>query len=121
MTAKQAAVLVALNAVLSLALLAAYELWLAPAPAPKFAVVDVGELYRLQEQRVAAVLVKRDASEAERASALARVAAFGQEVSALLESLPDECQCLILARGAIVGPAPRLLDLTPEARRRLGL
>jgi hypothetical protein len=121
MNAKQAAVLVALNAALCLILLAGYALWLAPAPAPKLAVLDVGELYRLQEQQVAAVLVKRETSEAERASALARVAAFGQEVSALLESLPEECDCLLLARGAVVGPAPLLPDLTPEARRRLGL
>lgn len=121
MNIKQAAVLVGINVTLSIALLAAYGLWLAPALAPTFAVLDVGELYRLKENLVAAVLVKRDASDEERATALKRAAAFGLEVTTLIQSLPEECHCLILARGAIVGPAPILPDLTPEARRRLGL
>jgi hypothetical protein len=41
-------------------------------------------------------------------------------VSKLIQSLPEECGCLVLARGAVWAPAP-LIDLTPEVRRRLGL
>ncbi len=121
MNARQAALLVATNAALSIALLAGYAHWLAPAKPPTFAVLDVGELYRLKENQVAAVLVKRDASDEERASALRHAASFGQEVTTLIQALPEECRCLILARGAVVGPAPLLPDLTPEVRRRLGL
>jgi len=118
---RHTALLVAVNALTSVAAVAGYALWLAPAPAPTLAVLDVGELYRLKEKQVAAVLVKHDANDTDRAAALARAAGFGIEVSSLIQSLPEECHCLILARGAVVGPAPLLPDLTPEAGRRLGL
>lgn len=121
MNARQAAALIATNAALTVALVAVYAYWLAPARATSFAVLDVGELYRLKEHQVAAVLVKRDASDEDRAAALKQAAAFGPEVTALLQALPEECRCLVLARGAVIGPAQRLPDLTPDIRRRLGL
>ena len=83
--------------------------------------LDVGELYRLKEAQVTTMLVKREATDEERATALKRASAFGMEMTHLIESLPTECRCLILARGALVGPANQLPDLTPEVRRRLGL
>ena len=88
---------------------------------PALAVLDVAELYRLKELQVAAVLVKRDASDEERAGALRRAAGFGTEVSTLLQALPGECRCIVLARGAVMGSEPLLRDLTPDVRRRLGL
>jgi len=121
MSIRQAAALVALNALVTMILIAGYASWPAPVRAPAFAVLDVGEIYRAKENQVANVLVKRDASEEDRAAALKRAAVFGLEVAALIETLRDECGCLILARGAVVGPATRLPDLTPEVRRRLGL
>ena len=121
MSLRHAALLLAINAALTAALVAGYALWLAPSRAPALAVLDVGELYRLKENQVAALLVKREASGEDRAAALKRAADFGLEVGSLIQSLPDECRCLVLARGAIVGPAPQLRDLTPEVRRRLGL
>ena len=79
------------------------------------------ELYRLKESQVAAMLVKRDTSDTDRAMAIQRVAAFGGEVSKLIESLPEECGCLVLTRGAVLGSGAQLIDLTPDVRRRLGL
>jgi hypothetical protein len=119
--ARTAAILVLTNALLSAVLIGAYALWFAPQSVPALAVLDVGELYRLKETQVATVLVKRDSTVEDRALALQRAAAFGLEVTSLIQSLPDECRCLILARGAVVGPAPLLPDLTPEVRRRLEL
>ena len=121
MSRRHAALVLAGNALLSAALLAGYALWLAPPRPLSLAVLDVGELYRLKERQVATVLVNRDASHEDRALALERASAFGVEMTALIESLPEECRCLILARGAVVGPSPLLPDLTPEVRRRLGL
>jgi len=121
MTLRQAAFIVAVNVLVTVMLLAAYAAWSAPARAPAFAVLDVGEIYRAKENQVASVLVKRDASEEDRAAALKHAAMFGLEVAALIETLRDECGCLIIARGAVVGPATRLPDFTPEVRRRLGL
>jgi hypothetical protein len=119
--AKGAALLVGANALVSAALIALVHLWLVPERMPPVAVLDVAELYRLKELQVAAVLVKRDASDEERTGALRGAAGFGTEVSTLLEKLPDECRCVVLARGAVVGAAPLLRDLTPDVRRRLGL
>lgn len=125
MTRRDAALLIAINAVVSAvvsaALMALGATWLQRTHRPAFTTLDVAELYRLEESQVAAVLVKRDASEAERAGAIQRAAAFGAEVSTLIEALPEECGCLVLNRGAVVGSVPRLPDLTPDVRRRLGL
>ena len=121
MSARTAVIVVLANALLSALILVAYALWFAPAAAPRLAVLDVGELYRLKETQVAKVLVKLDATHEDRALALQRASAFGLEMTNLIQSLPEECHCLILARGAVVGPAPLLPDLTPEVRRRLGL
>jgi hypothetical protein len=107
------------NALVTAALIGAYALWLAPQP--RFALLDVGELYRLKESRIAAVLVKPDSGEAQRLAALEEAAAFGDALNGLIEALPGECRCLILARGAVVGNPESLPDLTPEVRRRLGL
>jgi hypothetical protein len=118
---KSAALLVLANALLSALIVVAYALWFAPPAAPRLAVLDVGELYRLKETQVAKVLVKPDATHEDRAQALQRASAFGLEMTNLIQSLPEECHCLILARGAVVGPGPLLPDLTPDMRRRLGL
>lgn len=112
---------VGMNAVLSAALLFGYALWMAPPPAPRFAVLDVAEIYRLKEMQVTAVLTKRDATDDERSGALKAAGTFGSEVTSLLRALHEECQCLVLARGAVIGQPQALPDLTPDVRRRLGL
>ena len=73
-------VVVAVNALVSAALIAAHANWIAPQP--RFALLDVGELYRLKESRIAAVLVKPDAGEAQRLAALEEAAAFGEALNA---------------------------------------
>ena len=121
MNIRTVALLLFANLLLSTSIIGAYARWFAPSTSPTLAVLDVGELYRLKETQVATVLVKRDATNEDRAQALKHAAAFGLEMTRLIESLPEECRCLILARGAIVGPAAQLPDLTPDVRRRLGL
>ena len=121
MNLKTFTLLIVANVLLSALVVLAYALWFAPAAAPRLAVLNVGELYRLKETQVAKVLVKLDATQEDRALALQRASAFGLEMTNLIHSLPEECHCLILARGAVVGPGPLLPDLTPEVRRRLGL
>lgn len=113
--------LVGMNALLSAALLFGYALWMMPPPVPRFAVLDVAELYRLKEMQVTAVLTKRDATEDERSGALKAAGTFGTEVTTLLRALHEECQCLVLARGAVIGQPQALPDFTPDMRRRLGL
>ena len=120
MTGREPALLMGINALVS-AVLVAGSHWLLPSQKPVIAVLDVAELYRLKESQVAAVLVKRETSDAERVTAIQRAAAFGTDMTALIEALPAECGCLVLTRGAVVGSGARLTDLTPDVRRRLGL
>jgi accessory colonization factor AcfC len=102
------------------ALVTAVLVWM-PWGGPAFAVLDVAELYRLKERELTAVLARPDATHAERAQALEQAAAFGTQMRTLLETLPTECRCLLLARGAVLGTGNSLPDLTTQARRRLGL
>ena len=94
MNTRTAALLVLANVLLSALVVLAYALWFAPAAAPRLAVLDVGELYRLKETQVAKVLVKLDATHEDRALALQRASAFGLEMTNLIQSLPEECHCL---------------------------
>ena len=121
MTRRDAAYLLALNALVSVALLTAGAHWVFGPQKTAFAVLDVADLYRVKESQVAAVLVNHNASETERTTAIARAAAFSTELTALIETLPEECRCLVLARGAVIGATPPLPDLTADVRRRLGL
>ena len=121
MTRREAIYLLGLNALLSAGLFAIGSHWIAARSQIRVAVLDVGELYREKESRVAALLVNHQASQAERQSALDRATAFGAEVTALLGALPTECRCLVLSRGAVIGAPDHLADLTPDVRRRLGL
>ena len=121
MTRFDAARLIAINAVVSLAMVAGVSAWQSRAQKPTFGTLDIAELYRLKESQVAAVLVKRDSGDTERVLAIQRAAVFGADVSKIIQTLPDECGCLVLARGAVLGSSAQLVDLTPDVRRRLGL
>ena len=121
MTRLDAARLVAINTVVSLALAGGVGAWMQRTQKPTFGTLDVAELYRLKEAQVAAVLVKRDSGDAERTLAIQRAAIFGAELSKLIDTLPEECGCLVLMRGAVLGSGAHLVDLTPAVRQRLGL
>ena len=121
MSARHALMLTLVNALLSMSFLLVYALWLSPPPPPTLAVLDVAELYRLKETQIAAVIVRSEATDQERLTALQRAERFGAEMTAMIQALPEECRCLIFARGALVTHDSDLRDLTPEVRRRLGL
>lgn len=121
MTRLDAARLIAINLVASLAVATGVAWWMQGHRAPAFGTLDIAELYRLKESQVAAVLVKRDSGDADRLLAIQQAAAFGAQVSKVLESLPQDCGCLVVAPGALLGTSTQLIDLTPQVRRRLGL
>jgi hypothetical protein len=121
MNAKAALAVLVANALVSAALVLGHAAWISPPRAPRLAVLDVAELYRLKEKQITAVLTRLDATDEERAGALKGAGAFGTELTMTLQALHEECRCLILARGAVIGEPQALPDLTPDVRRRLGL
>jgi hypothetical protein len=116
-----AAVLAASTAV-SL-LVSACVAWMLPAGTSAIATVDIASLYRAKEGQVTAQLLRRDASDTDRAAALREAAAFGEQLDRLVARLPAECRCLVFTQGALIGSGAgsRIADLTPQLRRQLGL
>jgi hypothetical protein len=125
MTRFDAARLIAINAAVSLVVATAVHQWMQRDrgldQAPAFGTLDVAELYRLKESQVTAILVKAGSGEAERLLAIQQAAAFGAQVATIIETLPQECRCLVLAHGALIASNTHIVDLTPDVRRRLGL
>ena len=122
MSRSTAALLLGLNAAISLGLVLATS-WLLPSTGPRIATVDVVALYRAKEGQVTAQLLRRDASDNDRATALREAAAFGEQIERLVASLPADCRCLVFTQGALIGSGAggRITDLTPQLRRQLGL
>jgi len=87
------------------------------------ATVDIASIYRAKEGQVTAQLLRRDASDTDRAAALREAAAFGEQLDRLVARLPADCRCLVFTQGALIGSGAgsRIADLTPQLRRQLGL
>lgn len=94
---------------------------LAPQPDEALATVDVAELYRRKEAEVTARLLDPKTTDTGREAALREASAFGEELSALIGRLPEDCRCLILSRGALIASARPVPDLTARLREQLGL
>ena len=94
-----------------------------PAGTSAIATVDIASLYRAKEGQVTAQLLRRDASDTDRAAALREAAAFGEQLDRLVARLPADCRCLVFTQGALIGAGAgsRISDLTPQLRRQLGL
>lgn len=94
-----------------------------PAGTSAIATVDIASLYRAKEGQVTAQLLRRDASDTDRAAALREAAAFGEQLDRLVARLPADCRCLVFTQGALIGSGAgrRIADLTPQLRRKLGL
>ena len=122
MSRNEIALIVGLNAALSLALVLAAS-WLLPASGQRFATVDIAALYRAKEGQITAQLLRRDASDTDRAAALREAAAFGEQLDRLVARLPADCRCLVFTQGALIGASAgsRIAVLTPQLRRQLGL
>ncbi len=122
MSRNELSLIVGLNAALSLALVLAAS-WLLPASGQRFATVDIAAIYRAKEGQITAQLLRRDASDTDRAAALREAAAFGEQLDRLVARLPADCRCLVFTQGALIvpGAGSRIADLTPQLRRQLGL
>ncbi len=104
-------------------LVSASVAWMLPVGTSAIATVDIAALYRAKEAQVTAQLMRRDASDTDRAAALREAAAFGERLDRLVARLPADCRCLVFTQGALIGSGTgsRIADLTPQLRRQLGL
>lgn len=90
-------------------------------PAELIGLIDVGEVVKLHDQRVMAVLAKASATEQDRKRATDFGVQFAAAFPQALEELTQECGCLVLARSAVAGAPPNSVDLTPALKRKVGL
>ena len=88
-------------------------------PEPKLGVLDIAALYRQEEQQISRALTERGATPEAREDALRQAAEFGDRLEALIADLPKRCDCLVLARGAVIGARRAALDLTADVQQRL--
>lgn len=109
-----------LAAVMAIALgLLIYDHWIAP-PTLRVGVVDLNAVYREKEAEFTRRITEAR-SDADRDQAMQAAREFAQQLPQALESLPQECQCLVLLSTAIITPAPITQDLTPRLRQKVGL
>lgn len=88
---------------------------------PVFGVVDLATVYREKEETFAKIIGSDKATEEERNNAIAAAQSFAKALPAVLESLSQECGCVVLMGNAVVSKTAQVHDLTPLLRARLGL
>jgi len=116
--------LLALQVVLSATLVAValwgYDRWVREPRTPRFAVVDVADIYKLKTSQLVGDMLNAGENKEGQAAVRGRADEFGNDVDQLLADLARDCNCVVLARPAVVagGTVP---DYTDALRRKLGL
>ena len=90
-------------------------------PMPPLGVVDLASVYREKEAAFAKVVGSDQASEDERNRAMAAAQAFAKVLPAALESLSEECGCVVLMGNAVASRTAQVIDLTPRLRAKVGM
>ena len=87
---------------------------------PRFAVVDVSDIYRLKTTQLVDEMMKAGETREARDLVKTRADAFGDEVDKLTTSIASDCECVVLARPAVIAGS-RVPDYTDALKRKLGL
>jgi hypothetical protein len=87
-------------------------------PARAIGVVDLAEVYRVKEDEFTRRLTAARSDE-ERQATLQMARSFAQRLPVALESLPVECDCLVLLKASVAGPTPHTVDLTTRLRQKV--
>ena len=95
-----------------------YDRLLAPRPRP-IAVVNLQSVLEAKEAQFSDIVVRQGISDAERKQAVDSVDWMMANLRPALAALSAECNCILLIREAVVGPAE--LDLTPQLLGKVGL
>ena len=121
---KPVALSVALNALLLLLALIAYD-QVARTRELRVAVVDVAAVYRWKEAQFTALLTQPGTDVRAEANAPQLAAEFARELPKALDDIAAECRCLLLTRAVLAGPpehvAAHVADLTATLKQKLGM
>lgn len=117
---RQLAISIALSLVLSAALVFGVREW--DRRQPQFGVIDIAAIMKAQEAKFTNMVLKPGATDDDKKRAYELVRVFGNDLSAMLKTLPDECRCTVLNKAAfIAGVDGTTSDLTPKIMQKLGL
>jgi cytochrome c556 len=101
--------------------LAAYDRLVRRPSVLRLAALDVSELYKIKQESLADAIIKPGVTDADRVAITASATKFGSDVEKLLAQLPLECHCIVIAKPALLGDTGNIIDLTEDAKRRLGI
>lgn len=86
-----------------------------------FGVVNLGEVYRDKEQEFTKVIAAPGVTDAERDKAIKSAQDFAVLLPQAMQSLSEECACIVLMGNAVGGTPKGVTDLTPALRKKVGL
>lgn len=89
-------------------------------PGATIGVIDVAETYRDKEAQFVASIAKSGNPD-DPNLAMRFAAQFATDLKSALETLPAECNCLVLIKAAVAAPSASIVDLTPALRAKVGL
>ena len=113
------AVSVALSALVTAGSLLAYDR-LVVKPAQVIGVVDIAEIYRLNEAKFTGLMSAGKSAE-EHQKAMDVAIRFAQRLPDAMDEVAVDCRCLVVAQTALAGRSPRTRDLTPLLKAKLDL
>ena len=115
---------VALNALLVLVALMAYEQY-ARLRELRVAVVDVAAVYRSKEAQFTSLLTESHPNPQGEVSAPQLAAAFARDLPQALDDIAAECRCLLLTRAVVAASVEHstvpVTDLTATLKQKLGM
>lgn len=98
----------------------AYERYVRAPQTPRFAVVDVSDIYRLKTMQLVDDMLKAGEGKDARDAVKNRADTFGQDLERLTSRVASECTCVVLARPAVVA-GDSVPDYTDAIKAKLGL
>lgn len=86
-----------------------------------FGVVNLGQVYRDKEQEFTKAIAAPGVSDLERDKVIKSAQDFAVVLPQAMQSLSDECACIVLMGNAVGGTPKDIIDLTPALRKKVGL
>jgi hypothetical protein len=86
-----------------------------------FGVVNLGQVYREKEQEFTNTITAQGVTDADRDKAIKSAQDFAARLPKAMQSLSDDCGCVVLMGNAVGAIPAGVIDLTPALRKKVGL